>query len=394
MKTFVRLVTLTLLTFSLGTLTACEESNEKKPLKVYILAGQSNMQGHAMVTTFERMKLNPKQAEFLKEIQNSEGKALELDDVRISAIGLSKDDNEVATGKLTTGFGARGRGEKIGPEYTFGIYMNKALKEPILIIKTAWGGKSLYQDFRSPSAGVFKLEGKETDPKVSGKYYRLMIKHIKTVLADINQEYEISGFAWFQGWNDMVNRGVYPNRSKPDGYASYGKVLCHFIRDVRKDLSAPEMPFVIGVMGTDGLATKESEEKKQKRYRGIAPAFRTAMAYPATLDEFKGNVTAVKTGKYWDVELSQLLERQSVINEKVKKEVGLAKGTKLSSEEQKAQRKKENELREKLMAKEFTENERKVLATGKSNAGYHYNGSALTMAGIGKGFAEAMLEFK
>ena len=54
----------------------------------------------------------------------------------------------------------------------------------------------------------------------------------------------------------------------------------------------------------------------------------------------------------------------------------------------------EKELREKLMAKEFTENERKVLATGKSNAGYHYNGSALTMAGIGKGFAEAMLEFK
>jgi hypothetical protein len=45
------------------------------------------------------------------------------------------------------------------------------------------------------------------------------------------------------------------------------------------------------------------------------------------------------------------------------------------------------------MAKEFTENERKVLTTGKSNAGYHYNGSALTMAGIGKGFAEAMLEF-
>jgi len=46
------------------------------------------------------------------------------------------------------------------------------------------------------------------------------------------------------------------------------------------------------------------------------------------------------------------------------------------------------------MAKEFTEKERMVLATGKSNAGYHYNGSALTMAGIGRGFAEAMLEFK
>ena len=30
-----------------------------KPLQVYILAGQSNMQGHAKVTTFEHIGMDP-----------------------------------------------------------------------------------------------------------------------------------------------------------------------------------------------------------------------------------------------------------------------------------------------------------------------------------------------
>ena len=54
-------------------------------------------------------------------------------------------------GKLTAGFGASTA--EIGPEFTFGIYMEKLLDEPILIIKTSWGGRSLHTDFRPPSAG-------------------------------------------------------------------------------------------------------------------------------------------------------------------------------------------------------------------------------------------------
>ena len=42
-------------------------------------------------------------------------------------------------GKLTAGFGASAA--EIGPEFTFGIYMEKLLGEPILLIKTSWGGK-------------------------------------------------------------------------------------------------------------------------------------------------------------------------------------------------------------------------------------------------------------
>ncbi len=53
-----------------------------------------------------------------------------------------------------------------------------------------------------------------------------MIDHVKHVLADPkrvcpqydpSQGYELAGFVWFQGWNDMVNSGVYPEvKSEPD----------------------------------------------------------------------------------------------------------------------------------------------------------------------------------
>ena len=58
-------------------------------------------------------------------------------------------------GKLTVGYG--GSPEKIGPEYGFGLSLEQKLNAPILLIKTAWGGKSLHYDFRPPSAGPYEL---------------------------------------------------------------------------------------------------------------------------------------------------------------------------------------------------------------------------------------------
>ena len=84
----------------------------------------------------------------------------------------------------------------------------------------------------------------------------------------------MAGFVWFQGWNDMVDGHTYPGKGKPDQYTLYSELLGHFIRDVRKDLKAPNMPFVIGVMGTGGNPDKPN-------------AFREAMAAPAAWPEFK-----------------------------------------------------------------------------------------------------------
>jgi alpha-galactosidase len=304
-------------------------------------------------------------------------------------------------------------GEKIGPEFAFGIYTQKALAEPILIIKTAWGGKSLHTDFRPPSAGPyvfnenelenFKRRGKDIKEvkadkaEQSGKFYRLMMDHVKMVLSDIkrvypgyNQKdgYELSGFAWFQGWNDMVASGTYPNRGKPGGYHAYTDCLAHFIRDVRKDLQAPKMKFVIGVMGVGGPLEKYTNP----RYVPIHGGFRKAMAAPALMPEFKGNVFSVRTAKFWDMRLQELEDNQG----RSKQMTGFLKNKhkdhpnrdgSMSTQEQK-------EYIVNYRKKLISEKEEAYARIAKSNGGYHYFGSAKTMAQIGKAFAEAMFQIQ
>lgn len=390
------------------------EQLAKKPLKVFILCGQSNMEGHAKLSSFDHIGMDPKTAPILRAMRADDETPRVCDKVWISYFTGSGDGGE-GTGKLTAGYGSRKvpseAGDKIGPEFTFGIYMEKFLDEPILIIKTAWGGKSLNTDFRSPSAGAYEFNEKQFDgfrkrgitkqsaiqekAKATGKYYRLMTKHVKRVLGDIKrvypdydaeQGYELSGFVWFQGWNDMVDGSTYPNRGKPGGYDLYSKLMAHFIRDVRKDLSAPNMHFVIGVMGTGGPV--EMYDASQQRYKGIHSSFRKAMAAPASLPEFKGNVTAVLTEKYWDHELEAVIKKNDLVNQKSR---ALAKANQGYPDQQgtisPAEQKK---VVEKFRAETMTSRDVEILK-GRTNAAYHYLGSAKIMAQIGKAFAEALL---
>src|SRR4051794_17371750 len=124
-----------------------------KPLKVFILAGQSNMQGHAAVSTFDSMADDPKTAPLLKEMRDETGKPVVSDKVWITSVGRLGDAYSglwEKRDKLTAGLGAPVN--KIGRESTFGVTMQKKWAEPILIIKTSWGGRSLHPDFRPPSA--------------------------------------------------------------------------------------------------------------------------------------------------------------------------------------------------------------------------------------------------
>ncbi len=131
----------------------------KKPLKIFILSGQSNMQGHAMVETFEGVGDDPETKAMYEAMTGSDGKPTVSGDVYINYLtevgGRESPTPKVVSGPLAAGYGAPGRGVKIGPEFTFGLYMHEYLDEPILIIKTAWGGKSLHTDFRPPSAGPY-----------------------------------------------------------------------------------------------------------------------------------------------------------------------------------------------------------------------------------------------
>jgi alpha-galactosidase len=58
------------------------------PLKVFILAGQSNMQGHARVETFDYIGDNPVTAPLLAEMRDPAGQPRVLDQVWISSIGM------------------------------------------------------------------------------------------------------------------------------------------------------------------------------------------------------------------------------------------------------------------------------------------------------------------
>lgn len=373
-----------------------------KPLKVYILAGQSNMQGHAQVRTFDSLADDPKTAPQLKEMRGPDGKPKVCEKVWITSVGCQGDaysDLREQTGKLTVGFGAFGTaGERIGPEYTFGLTMEKVLNEPILIIKTSWGGRSLHTDFRPPSAGPYEWSEAELAPrkkrgddveklkadkvKATGVFYREMLAHTKKVLSDIprvvpgydpKQGFELAGFVWFQGFNDYVDGGVYPDRMKPGGYDRYADLLAQFIRDVRKDLSAPKLPFVIGVMGIDGV---------QKGSKAPMAHFREAQRKPTTLPEFKGNVIAVETAPFWDDELDALKEKMDRLNGKLDAE--FKKDPKLTREQKEAARKKAAD-------EQFKPEELQRLKAGVSNGGYHYLGAAKIMAPIGQAFAKALL---
>ena len=246
------------------------------PLKVYILAGQSNMEGAGAI------KLNPKRNEGkgsleyvvkdptmtarTKHTVDAEGKFVVRKDVWI-CYGDRK-------GGLTAGYGARKT--SIGPEFAFGHVMGEALDEQVLIIKTAWGGKSLSGDFRPPSSG-----GKV------GPFYTEMLKIVKGILVDIKAHYpaydgkgyEIAGFGWHQGWNDGYGKSV----------GEYEKNMANFIRDVRKALGVKNMPFVIATSGFGGW-----NQKVDRRLKIMA-----AQLAVAKYDEFKGNVFTVETRGFY-----------------------------------------------------------------------------------------------
>jgi hypothetical protein len=371
-----------------------------KPLKVFILAGQSNMEGHAKVETFDYIGEDPATAPLLQQMRGADGQARVCDHVWISYFTGSGEANGEGSGKLTAGYGSRQKpsedGGKIGPEFTFGLTMDRALDGPVLIIKTAWGGKSLYYDFRPPSAGPFPrspadIEKGRNPEAQSGHYYRLMMEHVKRVLGDIRRVcpaydektgFEVAGFVWLQGWNDMVNRDVYPipkPGSTEPRYADYSRWMGDFIRDVRKELKVPKMPFVIGVMGIGGAKPNEH-----------VAAFREAMAAPAALPEFAGNVVAVQTAPFWDEKLGAIAEKHDQV-----RQMGYelkTKNKKHANADGSMTEQQQRDYVKQFEAKLISPEEAAMWKRGASNAGYHYLGCAKTFALMGKAFAETTLQ--
>jgi alpha-galactosidase len=352
-----------------------------KPLKVFIMAGQSNMQGKARVRTIERLQLTQDSKQMYEDMMVKDGLPSAAKDVY--GVYFGGDDISKGTprplseekGPLKPGWdGETTADTTFGPEYTFSIYMQKHLNEPILIIKTAWGGRDLLQQFRPPSAGPYEKD-KDGHGNPIGHYYNVIIKRVGEVLADPGKYHpgynkadgcEIAGFVWFQGFNDLIKG--------PEAYPEYSRLMACFIRDVRRDLKVPKMPFVIGVMGIGG----PNENTKDNQY-----LFRKAQEAPALLPEFEGNVLAVRTEQCWDMELQRILAK---VDEAAKRKL-LAENPKLGG---RSLQREVAKAAKSMAATVLTPEELKILQTGKSDEAYHYMGSAYTYGHIGKVLAEGM----
>ena len=109
--------------------------------------------------------------------------------------------------------------------------------------------------------------------------YRNMMVEVKdvfdnceTVFPELKaKKLELAGFVWFQGFNDMF--GDWPTEE-------YASNMTHFIKDVRKDLYAPKLPFVIAAIGNNG----------SKPAKGGILMVQNAQLSINDVPEFKGNV--------------------------------------------------------------------------------------------------------
>jgi hypothetical protein len=389
-KPIVKIVLAALLTAALGS-TAMAAG---KTLKVYILAGQSNMQGSAHMSTFAAMGDDPKTAALLDEILDQNGNPVVSDKAWVSYRTGGRDGDTVLHGKVKVGYGFDN--ERIGPEYGFGIYIDKALDEPILIIKTAWGGKSLAVDFRPPSAGPYEPSAKEKEggnvperEKV-GHYYREMIRFVRTTLKDTGsisrvvpgydpeQGYELAGFVWFQGWNDMCNR---------HHIEQYTGNMIHFISDVRKEFDTPAMPFIVGILGVYGMDPDSRKFDKKLPVTDFRKAqFAAVKQYDQNVAApYRGNVISVDSGPYYELELSDIYwKRRLTSGWKLKVKQG-----EMTPEELKKECAHYGFGDDELTAKEKSTWDRCA-----SNAEYHYLSSGKTFVRFGKALAGAMLEME
>lgn len=175
-------------------------------------------------------------------------------------------------------------GKSIGPEVGFGWVMGTFHDEQVLLIKSAMGNRSLNFDFRPPASGRTA-----PDNDFEGYEYRDLVKNVRDTLAKIDkvvpgyagQGYEIAGFSWFQGHKDSGS-------TKEE----YEKHLVNLIRDLRKDLDAPEMKAVVATVGFHGYRVNTGN------WKGVWEA-QMAIGDPKQHPEFVGNVASVDTRDFW-----------------------------------------------------------------------------------------------
>jgi hypothetical protein len=350
----------------------------KGPVKVFILAGQSNMEGLGGVNTLDALGDHPTHGYLLKKIKKADGSIVVRDDVFVSY----QRGAEKIKRPLTLGMGGWGK-DWFGPELMFGIQMGDYYEEPVLLIKTCWGGKDLYYDFRPPSAGkpAYDIGKRETE---MGENFRKMIEEVHQCLGKLDTDfpqfqglnYDLCGFVWFQGWNDMCS-------GKKEAWNEYCSNFVHLVQDLRAEFKVPNLPVVVGELGCGG-----------ENDTGQIP-FRLAQAKIATCPELEGRVGYVRTAPFWYPALDELPRKLGAEEGRVRQKVAAQVKEETKAKAGSSDPKKMEQLVNEALAKALNDDAeyqkvKKEHDRHVSNWYCHYNGSGRVYCLVGFSLAEAM----
>jgi len=199
------------------TVTTWAQTPEAEDIRVFIFAGQSNMEGAD--TNQDEVGRHPP----------FRGSMKPQEDVLYS-YNLGRDSKSNGWTALQPVDG------RFGPEITFAGSLKRHVEYPIAIIKDAWGGTTLVNDW-NPDGGDEK----------SRKLYSRLIDQVRERLAELKargKRCRIEAMMWHQGENDMFHR---------EGKLTYEKNLTRFIARIRKDLQVPRLKFFVGEISNKGI---------------------------------------------------------------------------------------------------------------------------------------------
>jgi len=199
------------------TVTIWGQALAAEEIRVFLFAGQSNMEG-ADTNENEVARHAPFRG------------SVEAQDDVLYAYNLGRESKSNGWTALQPVNGM------FGPEITFARSLKSRVDYPIAIIKDAWGGTTLVNDW-DPDGGDEK----------SKKLYSRMMNLVRARLAELEAQgkrYRIEAMMWHQGENDMFHG---------EGKLTYEKNLTNFIARIRQDLHAPRLKFFVGEISNKGV---------------------------------------------------------------------------------------------------------------------------------------------
>jgi hypothetical protein len=220
-----------------GALVSSASVASAAPIKLFVMAGQSNMVGFG-----DGAALPPElgnQPDVWYDHYNPDAR--------------NGGQYAGATSSIFEALRPMGTNQRYGPEVTFGRALADAFPgQTIAIVKMSQGGTNLFEHWGRGLPA-------DSDPTYAHKsqlYHALLgdldsssgtqelaypdeVTRLDNAIARLEADgldYELAGFLWMQGENEASGSAAF----------DYEGLLTGFISDLREDLGAPSLPFVIG----------------------------------------------------------------------------------------------------------------------------------------------------